>query len=334
MADASSLTLSDYALMSNDQLIQKIAYSLLMQGNVLQDIPLVTDPTMVQHGSRFIGTSGNATVGFRKINEAPAVTKGVPKPFSEQAYIMSNNINIDTVLLKDRNRIQDPMALELDHYLKMVTYTLNDLFINNQHITGDQDAPVGLRYRLDNPTVYDIPTEMKIDANVDISAGSNGPALCKSLDRLLVRMGSPEGDGVVLYVDEELMVMLSFAIKTAGTAGGFSITTDAFDRSVTKYKSAKFRVIGRKSDQSTHIITTTEANTGVDGSSTYTSIYAVKFGEGAFRGWQFQSMESAVTGPYLLTASGTQMQLTFDYPFGFFQEHTRAIGRIYDIKVA
>src|SRR3990167_6141083 len=114
MADANSLTLADYALMSNDPLIQKIADTMLRQGNVLQDIPLETNKTMHVNGSRFIGTSGNATVGYRKLNEAPAVTKGTPKAFSEQAYIMSNNIVVDTVLLDDKNSIQDPFALQLN----------------------------------------------------------------------------------------------------------------------------------------------------------------------------------------------------------------------------
>lgn len=335
MADTSSLTLSDYALMSNSPLVQKISTSMLMFGSVLQDIPLETYQSLIANGVRFIGTQGNATVGWRKLNEAPAVTKGVPTPWQEQAYILSNNFAIDNVLLKDKNRIQDPWQIQLNHYLQMVTYEINDKFINNQHVTGDVDAPVGLRYRLDNFADYGIPSEMKISAAAtDISAGSNGPKLLYYIDKLLDFMGSPDGNGVVLYMDEELRRLINFAVKTAGTAGGFTVMKDAFDRQVMMYRGATIRIVGRKSDQSTHIITTTETNLGVDGSSTMTSIYGVRYGEGYFRGWQFQSLEDSLIGPYFLTATGTQQQLTMDWPVGLMQEHTRSIGRIYDIKVS
>jgi hypothetical protein len=333
MADANSLTLADYAQHSNEPLIRKIADTMLRFGSLLQDVPLVTYRSMFLNGTRFVGGAGNASVGHRKINETPDTTKGVPKGFAEQAYIMSNNIDIDTVLLDDQNSVQDPFNIQLTHYLGMVTYQFNDLVINNNHITGDPDAPIGLRWRLDNPTLFDIPTEMKIDANVDISAGSNGPALMKKIDQLLVRMGSPDGDGVVLYMNEDVAIQISFTIKLAGTSGGFSILRDNFDRSVTMYKNAVIRVIGRKADQTTQIITATETNAGADGASTYSSIYAVKYGEGWFRGWQMRTLEEAVRGPNLLD-TGVQMRLTFDWPYGLFQEHPRAIGRIFDIKVS
>lgn len=335
MADSNSLTLADYALMSNSPQVQKISTSMLMFGNVLQDIPLTDYNSMIATGVRFIGTSGNATPGWRQINEAPAVTKGVPKPWSEQAYILSNNFAIDNVLLQDRNSIQDPWSVQLNHYLEMVTYDINDKFINNDHITGDKDAPVGLRYRLDNPTQFDIPSELKINAGgVDISGGLNGPKLLYYVDKALDFLGAPDGNGVVLYCDEELRRLMSFAIKTAGTSGGFEIVKDSFDRRVMMYRGATLRTIGRKADQTTHIITTTESAAGANASSTFTSLYAVRYGDGYFRGWQFRPLEQAVIGPYLLTATGTQQQLTLDWPVGLMQEHTRSIARIYDIKVA
>jgi hypothetical protein len=175
---------------------------------------------------------------------------------------------------------------------------------------------------------------MKLSASAtDISAGSNVPKLLYYFDNMLIRMGAPEGDNVCIYMNETLKTLLDFGIKLAGTAGGFSIQKDSFDRSITKYKNATIRVIGRKADQTTQIITATEDTAGADGSSTYTSAYFVKYGTtNAFCGWQFKSLEQSVVGPFLLQG-GTQERMVVDWAVGFLQPHIRSIGRIYDIKV-
>lgn len=332
--DASSLTLSDYALMSNSPLIQYISNGMLVLGNVLQDMPLVVDPTMQRQGMRWLGDNNNAE-NWRKLNEESTVTKSVPSPFQEQSYIRNNAFDVDTFISLDRNQIVEPFAGQLQKWMMDFTYGFNNIFINNNHITGDADAPVGLRWRLDNAATYGIPTEMKLSAAAtDISAGSNVPKLTYYIDNMLIRMGAPEGDGVVIYVNEQVKTLIDFGLKLAGTAGGFKTTQDAFDRSVTQYKNAKIRVIGRKADQTTQIITATEDTGGLDASSTYSSMYFVKYGtENAFYGWEFRSLESSVIGPFLLPG-GTQERMVVDWAVGLFQEHPRSIGRIYNIKVA
>lgn len=336
MADSNSITLSDYALMSNSPLVQKFTYSLIQFGSVLQDIPLRTYKSMTANGSRFLG-AGLATVGYRKLNEAPAVTKSVPTAYQEQAYIVSNNFDIDTILLEDVNRIQDPFATQMSAYLRALTYDFNDKFINNDPINGDADAPVGLRYRLDNYSDYQIPSEMKFAAGgstIDISAGSNGDALAENLQKMLDIMGSPDGTGVVLYGSELLWRKISRAILKLGTGGGFRIDQDQFGRQVTKYQNAIVRKMGRKADQTTQILTDTESTTGASSSSNYSSLYGVHYGLDQFSGWQFRNMEEAITGPYLLTATGTQQQITFDWPVGLWQEHIRSVSRMYGLKTS
>jgi hypothetical protein len=332
--DSNSLTLTDYALMSNSPLVQYISNGMLMLGNVLQDIPLRTDPTMFMNGTRWLGDNNNAD-NWRTLNEESTVTKSVPTPYQEQAYIRNNAFDVDTFISMDRNQITEPFAGQLQKFMVDFTYNFNNVFINNNHITGDAQAPVGVRYRLDNPTDYGIPTEMKLSAAAtDISAGSNVPKLCYYIDNMLIRMGAPEGDGVVIYCNEQFKTLLDFGLKLAGTTGGFGFVKDPFDRSVATYKNAKIRIIGRKADQTTQIITATEDTAGLDGASTYTSLYFVKYGqENAFSGWQFRSLEQSVIGPFLLPG-GTQERIVFDWAVGLMQEHPRSLGRIYDIKVA
>lgn len=337
MADSNSLTLSDYAILSNSPLVQKISYSMLMNGSVLQDIPLRTYQSMVANGVRFLGSEGAATVAFRALNATPATTKSVPTPYQEQAYIMSNNFDIDNVLLQDKNSIQDPFAVQLGAYFKFVTYKMNDIFINNNHITGDANAPVGLRYRLDNYADYKIPSEMKFAAGgstVDISAGANGDAILEGIQQALDIMGSPDGTGVIMYMNETCRRKLDRAVKKLGTTGGFNVSQDQFNRRVMTYNNAVVRTIGRKADQTTQIITSTESTAGADSNSNYSSIYFALLGEENLSGWQFRSLEEAIVGPYLLTASGTQQRVTFDWPIGFWQENVRAIARMYGIKVS
>jgi hypothetical protein len=338
MADANSYTLADLALNSNDPMIRKISMSLIMNGNVMQDLPIENYASFKANGLRWQGANALPTVAWRALNQDPATTKGTPTPFEEQAYTLSNNIDIDSKLLRDVNAIQNPFAQQISAYLKAATYDFNDKFINNAPITGDENAIVGLRTRMDNPTIYGIETEMKIDAAVDLSASpitsANANKFLEALQQALDFMGNPEGDGVVFYGNDLVLRKITSAVRILGAGGGFRFDQDAFDRTVTKYRNASFRDLGRKADQSTRIIPTTETNTGASGGTQYTSLYGVHFAmEDAFKAWNFDSLEQSVIGPFLLQ-NGVQQRVTIDWTVGLFQENTRAVSRLYDIKVA
>lgn len=339
MASTNPITLSDYALMSNSPLVQKFSYGLITAGSILQDLPMKPYKSMKALGSRFLG-AGLATVGSRALNADPVSTKSVPSAYSENAYIISNNFDVDRVFIEDINSIQDPMATQFTAYTKALSYWLNDKFINNDHIStsGDTNAIVGLKYRLDNAADYQIPGEMKIDASCDLSGAispANANKFLEVLDQTLQYLGDSEGNGVVLYCNDLLKRKINTAIRSLGPNGGFSIAQDQFGRQVEKYRAATIRDLGRKADQVTRIISPTETNTGAQGNSNYTSLYGVKYsleGDGLY-GWEFRSMEEAFSQPFLLN-NGTQMRTNFDYPVGIFQESIRAITRVYDIKVS
>lgn len=337
MASSNSILLSDYANMSNSPLVRRFTYALLMNGNVLQDIPFIDYKSMVAVGGRVTGT-GLATPAYRSLNEDPASTKSVPTQFQEQAYIAANNFDIDKVILEDVNRIQDPWSFQFNAFAKAFTYDINNKFLNNNHVGGDAKAPVGIRWRLDNPTDYGIPSELKIDFAVDLSGtitAANALKFWEQFQSALDFLGATTGGGVTAYCNDYLIRKISTATKTLGTSGGFDITRDQYGRLVMSYNGCQIRDLGRKSDQTTRIITATETNAGVDGSSTYTSIYFVKWstgGDGIY-GWQFRPMEEAFSEPRWLDG-GVQKRVTFDWPYGLFQEDIRAFARGYDIKVA
>ena len=332
---ANSYTLADYALNSNSPIVQKITYSLLDNGSVMQDMTFRTYKSMIANGTRFLGSL--AGVNYRALNDVPSVVKSVPTPYQESAYILSNTFAIDKKILEDQNQIQDPWTVQLGAYTKAVAYDTNDKFINNEHVTGDKNAPIGLRARLDNAAVYGIPTEMKFAAGgstIDISAGANGDGILESIQQALDIMAAPDGTGVIMYMNELTRRKVDRAVKKLGTTGGFNVSQDQFNRRVMQYNGAIVRTIGRKADQTTQIITSSETTAGANGASNYSSIYFVKFGEEHIAPWQFDTFENSVIGPYLLTAGGVQMALTVDWAWGLFQSDVRAVARIYGIKTS
>ena len=333
----SAMSLTDYALISNDPRVMKITQSLLINGSVLADIPLFDKKTLLANGVRWTNNLPNVTWG--KLNTEPTVTKGQPTPYQEQLYLIRNAVDVDHFLVEDENSIQDPRAAQLSAWLTALSYDFNDKFINNDQITGEDDAPVGLKSRLDDYTSYGIPSEMKVNCNaVDLSLSGMTAATVRNfleyIEAALTYMGTSEGDGVVFYMNDYMLRRFRSGLFTMGTSGGLSVTEDQFGRSILKYKNARLVDIGRKADQTTRIITATETSAGASGSDVHTSIYGVRFGEEFFSGWQFKSLGESITDVGLIGNAGTILRTVIDWGVGFYQQHTRCITRLYGIKMA
>lgn len=333
--DTNALTLADHALISNDPRIAAVVFSLHRTGSVLQDIPIMTRPTLKVNGARF--RNGQlATTNWRKINEEPAVAKSTPEQFSESVYILSNNIDTDTKLLLDENAIEDPRSLQFRAWLEGVVYDINDKFINNNDVTGDEDAPIGIRHRLDNPDDWGVESALKVaGGGVDMTqatmTSSTANNFIEFVQQLFDEMGAPDGDGIVLYMDELMKRRWEFSIRLLGAGAGWNMTTDAFDRAITRYKNAVIRVIGRKSDGTTKIMTVTETVAGVDGADNHTSIYAVRYGEGYGMGWQ---MEPLFVNDLGILNNGVIYRINMDWAFGTIYTSTYSLARLHGIKVS
>ncbi len=331
---ASALTLAQYALLSNDPLVKKVTHSLLMYGNVLEDIPLVSKKTLIANGVRWEGNL--PTVTWAPLNSDPTVSSGTPTPYQEQAYLIRNAIDVDRFLVEDENQIVDPRGSQVDAFLRAVTYDVNDKFINNHPGTGDANAPVGLKERIDSYATYGVRSENKIDGGgVDMTQANMTAATANTflefLDQLLWSVDSKTGQGCCLYMNEVMLRRLARACRLLGSSA-LDITRDNYDREILTYRGAKLVDIGYKADQSTRIITVTEANTGAAGSSTYTSIYAAHYGEEHLLGWQFEPLAPKDIG--LVGNGGTIFRVIFDWAFGLLNQHTRSMARLYGIKLS
>lgn len=335
--DGNAYSLAQYAVLSNDPMVQAVTFSLLDCGTAMTDVPFVTRKSLIANGVRWEGNL--PSVNWGTINSEPSVTIGTPKPYQEQAYIMRNSIDVDKFLVEDENNITDPRGAQLAAYLKGVAYDFNYKFIENAHdgATGhDNNSFVGLRARIDNGVQYGVWSSAKIDAGgVDLSlAGVTATTANKFVElvtQLLWTADSPEGDGIVLYMNEVLARRFATALRTMGTSGGFDITQDQFGRSVTKFRNAVIKDIGYKADQSTRIITTTETSAGALGASTFTSMYAVNYGVDHFFGWQYEPVTAKDLG---LLNNGVIYRTVIDWAGGLMNANIRSIARLYDIKLS
>src|SRR6266849_6625597 len=253
-----TVTLADYATMSNSPLVRAVSYSLILYSNVIQDVPLLSKKSFTINGSRFEGNL--PTVNWSQLNAEGVTTKATPTAYSEQVYIIRNYIDVDKYIVEEENSVVDPRSTQAEAYLRALTYALNHKFFKNDHVTGDANAPVGIRYRIDNGGTFGVRPENKIDAGGTIltqtgTTQATANKFLEQLDQLLWSVDSPEGTGFVLYMNEVMKRRFAAAMRTMGTSGGFDIAKDQFDRTIEMYKGAVIRDPGYKSDQTTRIIT-------------------------------------------------------------------------------
>jgi hypothetical protein len=334
-----AVNLMQYAIMSNNPAVQAITMSLIDNGSIMaRDIPFATKKSLIANGVRWAGNL--PTANWSPLNAEGTTTVGTPSPFQENAYTIRNYIDVDKWLVEDENQIQEPREAQAQALLKGIAYNFNNIFINNNHAGGDVNAPVGIRYRLDNAAAFGIPTANKIDAgSLDLRLATlttaatkdGGNVLLEYLDQLLWSVDSPQGDGVVLYMNEVMKRRLATALRALGTDGGYSIAQDNYGRTQGFFRNAQIQDTGYLADQATRIITTTETAAGLNGAGTFTSIYAVNYSPGHMMGWQFDTLNVQDLG---LINNGVIYRTLIDWAGGLFPQHTRCMARLYDLKLA
>lgn len=337
-ADANALTLYDYGAMSNDPLVKKITMGLYSAGvSVLDVLPVVNTKSLKARGVRF--TAGTLpAVGTRNLNDEPATVKAMPKAFEEQAYIVSNKFQIDRFLDMEQNAIQDPIDVQFKAWQESFVRTFSDKFINATP-TADPEWFTGLRFRLstDGRSTYDIPSEMLINSGVDFRlaemTSTKAETFFEQLDQALDAVGSAEGNGCVVFVNDTLFRRIGTAAKRAGGGSLLDQNRDNFERMFTTYRNARLVQLPRKTNDTDRIITSTETSAGVDGISTddYTSLYVCNFGADRFTGWQFEPL--AVKDLGIDPTVGTRRNVVVDWACGMFQSDPRSVARIYGIQL-
>lgn len=332
-----SVTMGQWASLSNEPLVEAVTWSLIDVGSVMaRDIPFANNESLYVNGVRF--EAGLPAIKWAMLNEEGVSVSMAPTAFQEQVYIIRNQIDVDEFLVRDRNAIRDVRATQVEGLLRSIAFDFNEKFISNAHATGDANAIVGIKTRIANGAQYGVRSENLINAGgVDLSqvgmTAATANALFELLDQLLFSVDAPDGSPqVVLYMNETLKRRLNRAVRVMGTQGGFDQSRDMYDRVVDTYKQCPIRDIGRKRDQTSLIITNTELATGLaDTGGTFTSIYAVNYGDGHFGGWQFNPLEARDLG---LLNTGMQYRTYLSWAGGLINYSSRSLGRLYDIKMS
>lgn len=336
-----AMTLGEIAMLSQDKVQQRATLDLYESGHILQDAPMQTQEVNRMDDVRFINNlPGDNWVPF---NSDPVVVKGKPTPFSYQLYLIRNLIQVDKRLYRDKNLFEDPFNLNWRAWTQNFSWDFATKFFLNQHAgvfgaTNDPNAPIGIRPMLDNPAAWNIPPSLKIDAaGVDMSTAMTA-ATCGQFESIIESAfyqmsafyGTP-GEGVTIYIPQKLSRRWSQGVKLQGAGGGFDMTQDAFDRRVMKYQGAKLRYPGRRTDQLTEILTTTENANGTDGTSNFCSVYLVKWSTDGLCCWQPEGLKP--TAPELNPITKVNYNSVIDWGVGIMPRSIRAVARIYDINV-
>ena len=345
-----ALTLMDWASQSKSAANLKITMSLLENGGVLDDLKLVTNPSLEVKGRRITGAD-LPTTGWGRINQAPANIKTTVRPFEEQVSLVRELIQVDRRLKSQTNWIDDPFATQIDGAAKAHMYDINDAFFNNDPtVSGyNQDAIVGLKGRLSDPATFGLPVVSgytPLAINGSSAAVGNNPALSLNLQNSMTQadalnfletigqafayLGASDGRDCVAYCNWKVKERWLRAARLLNQA--FRIDTDAFGREVEMYRQCKVRDIGFKKDQTSLILSNTESSNGsaVTGGSAC-SIYIVRYGDNYFKGWQTNILEPEYLGTS--TETGIYENVLIDWGFGLYYSNTRSFVRIFGIPI-
>ena len=139
-----AFTLADYANVETDTLRKSVLDTLLMESDVLQDLPWETIGALA---TTIVRIQDLPSVGFRRVNEGYSSSDGTLEQNVETISLMGLYADVDKAIIRAKNNIQDARALQQQMMVKAMSYNFNDKFINGDPET-DPDEFKGLEQRV------------------------------------------------------------------------------------------------------------------------------------------------------------------------------------------
>lgn len=335
--DGEAVTLDQYAMQSENPAIQALTYALLTPENVLNDIPMVTDTNLNMRGLRLLPEGiPDQFNGWGRLNEAVNTFNADFKDFEEAAALIRQNMSIDRRLKQQKGWIGDPIKERVAAWKRLLIPELNETFIYNKPsgAGGNPLAWTGIDERLRDKAKYKSLDENSIDCNglnfTRSMTRDNALDFWEYLNEGLARVGAPDGEGCVAYVNFAIKGRINRAAMLGGEGGGFNGTQDAFGRMLDRWRNCRIRDLGFKKDSKTPIISTTETSAGVRTGGDRCSIRIVHYGDEWFRGWQTNGLQ-----PEYSKGTGKEAFMEhylIDWALGLFQPHPQAICRLYNLE--
>ncbi|MGW8177225.1 MAG: major capsid protein [bacterium] len=318
-------TLAELSKIETDVLRKSVIDTLLFESNLMEMVPW---ETIGQLSTGVIRIQDLPSVGYRRINGAYDSTDiGHFEHAVENIALFGRDIDTDEAIARAKNTVADARAIQQMLVLKAMAYDFNNGFINNEVNATTPLVYNGLRKRV-NDVAAEGYTSQKIDAACGgvgiLNTSATSQAFLDKLNKLMFSIKGHKPD--YLLMNDDMYLALFSLLRREKL---LDTTRDMFDREIDTYRGARLIDIGVKADQTTKIITSTEASTGAEGSSEHTSIYAVKFGVGDMT-WGIQQFPMEVKDMGELEEKPAyRTRITWN--LGLATVDPRSVGRLYGI---
>lgn len=324
-------TLADYARLADSDLKRAVVDILRTESLMMDVLPFENWDALSMETIR---TKTLPTVGTRKINDTWSESKGTTESVTDKLTDIGGYVDVDKLLLKARS-ITDQRALQTSMYTKAVALKFNNLFINGDPVTYEEEF-AGLYYRLVNvmPSSQSV---LAASGGLDVSADA---ATLTTQQTTLIEKVLELIDSCAMHSCDYLIMnnTMKMRLRAALVAkGALATTKDAFDRSFDTFGAGGPKIVDigptDPTDWTARIIGNAELHDGSALSGgTCTSIYAVKVGGGEYvSGFQLYPLDVQDLG---MLENGVAYRTVLDWPVGIYMVNPFSCARLYGIIAA
>lgn len=318
-----AFTLADYHQVETDTLRKSVLDTLLMESDVLQDLPWETIGALA---TTIVRIQDLPSVGFRKVNEGYASSDGHLEQNVETISLMGMYSDVDKAIIRAKNNIQDARGIQQTMMVKAMAYNFNDKFINGNPETDPEEFK-GLSQRVDDLNAAGF-TGQYID-----NGGTSGDGiLLNSAERHNFLDSFEQAQYAIKGHNPEWAYMNNTTLRATRSVlrreGLLDTTKDQFDRVINMYGTTKLSDIGVKADQTTEILPNSETLEDA-GAAESTSIYFCKYGIGEYF-WGIEEYPLEVEDLGRLEGSPV-FRTEVDWPLGLAQSDPYSIARLYAV---
>lgn len=342
--------LIEMAKQTQNPLGKAIILDLLRQCPMLQMIPIESIGGLKKTTTRW---QTLPTASTRAIGAGYTEGTGTTEQVVDSLGVYGGDISVDQVLTKVTDAIENPLETQSKMKVAAIAALINDHFINGDHSLGGSylNGFEGLKKRISNqPARASISLESSGDSLKVLASAANEQTFLDALHAALHRVGAvatagPTSANVVMFMNEATLLGVGQVLRRLGL---LKTTEDAYGRVFDTFGPAKLMDIGLLADQTTEVITSTEA-TG-DGGTDGSSIYTVRFGGLVHKDASGKVSVMDDDGIKLLQLNGTSLEpydlphpgagsapllsKQIDWVIGLGQNGRYSASRIYGFKMA
>ena len=325
-----AVTLLDMAMLEKNPLRKGVLMTLLEEPFVIDRIPWENTGAL---SVTVTYVSGVPTVSFRNVNEAPANVEASTAQFQETLKVMEVNVDVDSVLLKPTNLIQNPRTLQTQVVVKGIAYTMNDLFINGDP-TSNVKNPTGLKYRSEYDARFwgGATTGNDRGQVLDVAGAlTNTDALklawLDSIDNVMYRIDAHKPTFAVM--NKQILMKLRSTLRALKL---LDVTKDQFDRRIDVYADCPLLDIGVKAagailgDEANQVIRNNAETSPFSSTNSTTSMYFVRTGDAYVQGIQLGGLQTNDLGQ--LKDSPHLVRTNIQWILGFYVGQARSFSRL------